>query len=82
MKAIVQDRYGSPDVLRLREVDVPTPGDDEVLVRVRASSVNAYDWHAMRGDPYLSRLSFGLRRPTASSGARTSPAGSRRSAGR
>ncbi|MFY1573496.1 NAD(P)-dependent alcohol dehydrogenase [Verrucosispora sp. WMMD703] len=65
MKAIVQHRYGSPDVLRLSEVDVPTPGDDEVLVRVRASSVNAYDWHAMRGDPYLSRLTFGLRRPTA-----------------
>ncbi|MEV2242524.1 NAD(P)-dependent alcohol dehydrogenase [Micromonospora sp. NPDC049891] len=65
MKAIVQDRYGSPDVLRLGEVETPTPGDDEVLVRVRASSVNAYDWHAMRGDPYLARLSFGLRRPTA-----------------
>ncbi|GAB3855123.1 NAD(P)-dependent alcohol dehydrogenase [Micromonospora andamanensis] len=65
MKAIVQHRYGSPDVLRLGEIDTPAPGDDEVLVRVRASSVNAYDWHAMRGDPYLARLSFGLRRPTA-----------------
>lgn len=65
MKAIVQHRYGPPDVLRLREVDTPTPGDDEVLVRVRASSVNAYDWHAVRGDPYLARLSFGLRRPAA-----------------
>ncbi|GIJ10498.1 NAD(P)-dependent alcohol dehydrogenase [Micromonospora andamanensis] len=65
MKAIVQHRYGSPDVLRLGEIDTPTPGDGEVLVRVRASSVNAYDWHAMRGDPYLARLSFGLRRPTA-----------------
>lgn len=65
MKAIVQDRYGPPEVLRLRDVDTPTPGDDEVLVRVQASSVNAYDWHAMRGDPYLSRLTFGLRRPRA-----------------
>ncbi|WP_326549300.1 NAD(P)-dependent alcohol dehydrogenase [Micromonospora sp. NBC_01813] len=65
MKAIVQDRYGSPDVLRLCDVDTPTPGNGEVLVRVHASSVNAYDWHAMRGDPYLARLSFGLRRPRA-----------------
>ncbi|GIJ24797.1 NAD(P)-dependent alcohol dehydrogenase [Micromonospora lutea] len=65
MKAIVQHRYGSPEVLRLCEVDIPTPGDDEVLVRVRASSINAYDWHAVRGDPYLARLSFGLRRPVA-----------------
>ncbi|MDG4767906.1 NAD(P)-dependent alcohol dehydrogenase [Solwaraspora sp. WMMD406] len=65
MKAIVQDRYGSPDVLRWRDVDTPIPGDGEVLVRVHASSVNAYDWHAMRGDPYLARLSFGQRRPRA-----------------
>jgi NADPH:quinone reductase-like Zn-dependent oxidoreductase len=66
MKAIVQDRYGSPDVLRLRDLDTPTPGDGEVLVRVHASSVNAFDWHAMRGDPYLARLlMFGLRRPRA-----------------
>ncbi|MFY1634159.1 NAD(P)-dependent alcohol dehydrogenase [Solwaraspora sp. WMMB335] len=63
MKAIVQHRYGPPDVLRMCEIDTPTPGDDQVLVRVHASSVNAYDWHAMRGDPYLARLSFGLRRP-------------------
>src|SRR5258707_6892245 len=56
MKAIVQDRYGSPDVLRLREVDRPVPTGNEVLVRVHAAAVNAYDWHAMRGDPYLMRL--------------------------
>jgi NADPH:quinone reductase-like Zn-dependent oxidoreductase len=56
MKAIVQDRYGSPDVLQLREVDEPVAGDNEVLVRVHAASVNARDWHLMRGDPYLARL--------------------------
>jgi NADPH:quinone reductase-like Zn-dependent oxidoreductase len=60
MKAIVQDRYGSPDVLRLREVDKPVAADHEVLVRVHAASVNAYDWHVMRGDPYLARLAFGF----------------------
>lgn len=56
MKAIVQDRYGSPEVLRLAEVDVPVPADNEVLVRVEAASVNARDWHMMRGDPYVARL--------------------------
>jgi NADPH:quinone reductase-like Zn-dependent oxidoreductase len=63
MKAIVQDRYGSPDVLELREVDTPVATDREVLVRVRAAAVNARDWHVMRGDPYLARLAFGPRRP-------------------
>jgi NADPH:quinone reductase-like Zn-dependent oxidoreductase len=63
MKAIVQDRYGSSDVLELREVDTPAPADNEVLVRVHAAAVNAYDWHVMRGDPYLARLTIGLRRP-------------------
>ncbi|MGW4460797.1 NAD(P)-dependent alcohol dehydrogenase [Micromonospora sp. NPDC004704] len=56
MKAIVQDRYGSSDVLRLREVDRPIAADNEVLVRVHAAAVNAYDWHIMRGDPYVARL--------------------------
>ncbi|MFJ1565434.1 NAD(P)-dependent alcohol dehydrogenase [Streptomyces erythrochromogenes] len=65
MKAIVQDRYGSPDVLELREVERPPVGDREVLVRVRAASVNARDWHLMRGDPYLARLVLGLRGPKA-----------------
>jgi NADPH:quinone reductase-like Zn-dependent oxidoreductase len=63
MKAIVQDRYGSPDVLELRDIDTPVPADNEVLVRVQAASVNARDWHVMRGDPYLARMAFGLRRP-------------------
>ncbi|MGW3663336.1 NAD(P)-dependent alcohol dehydrogenase [Streptomyces sp. NPDC005141] len=63
MKAIAQDRYGSPDTLELRESDKPVPTGNQVLVRVEAVSLNAYDWHLMRGDPYLARLSFGVRRP-------------------
>ena len=63
MKAIVQDKYGSPDVLELRDIDKPVVKDDDVLVRVRAASVNAYDWHLMTGLPYFSRLQMGLRRP-------------------
>jgi NADPH:quinone reductase-like Zn-dependent oxidoreductase len=66
MKAIVQDRYGPPDVLELRDVETPTAGDNEVLVRVHAASVNALDWHYMRGDPYVARPSMGLRRPKVS----------------
>jgi NADPH:quinone reductase-like Zn-dependent oxidoreductase len=62
MKAICQDKYGSPDVLELRDVDKPSPGADGVLVRVRASSVNALDWHIMRGQPYVMRVTS-LRRP-------------------
>jgi NADPH:quinone reductase-like Zn-dependent oxidoreductase len=65
MKAIVQDRYGSPDALQLREIDKPVPAGDDVLVRVRAAAVNAYDWHVMRGDPYLARLSVGFGGPKA-----------------
>lgn len=57
MKAVVQDRYGAPDVLAFRTVETPVAGDDEVLVEVAAASVNAYDWHVLRGDPYLARLS-------------------------
>jgi NADPH:quinone reductase-like Zn-dependent oxidoreductase len=63
MKAIVQDRYGPPDVLELRDVEAPAVGDNEVLVRVHAAAVNALDWHYMRGDPYVARPSMGLRRP-------------------
>jgi NADPH:quinone reductase-like Zn-dependent oxidoreductase len=63
MKAIVQDLYGPPDVLTLRDVDKPVPADNEVLVRVHAASVNARDWHLMRGDPYVARPSFGFGRP-------------------
>ncbi len=56
MRALIQDRYGSPDVLRVDEVPVPVPSDGEVLVRVKAASVNARDWHIMRGEPRLARL--------------------------
>jgi NADPH:quinone reductase-like Zn-dependent oxidoreductase len=64
MKAIVQDRYGDAGaVLELREVDVPEPAADEVLVRVRAASVNAYDWHFVHGDPILARGDIGFRAP-------------------
>jgi NADPH:quinone reductase-like Zn-dependent oxidoreductase len=63
VKAIVQTRYGSPDVLRLEEVDKPVPKDGEVLVRVRAAAVNIGDWHLLRGVPYVIRLGLGLRKP-------------------
>ena len=63
MKAIVSTEYGSPDVMTLREIDQPEVTDDGVLVRVRATSVNAHDWHSLRGQPYVMRLGEGLRRP-------------------
>jgi NADPH:quinone reductase-like Zn-dependent oxidoreductase len=63
MKAIVATKYGSPDVLNLEEAEKPAPKDDEVLVKVRAASVNAGDWHLLRADPFLTRLAFGLLRP-------------------
>ncbi|MFE0254179.1 NAD(P)-dependent alcohol dehydrogenase [Streptomyces sp. NPDC059010] len=63
MKAVVQDRYGSADTLEFTDIDRPVPAAGEVLVRVLAASVNAYDWHFMRGDPLLGRGMMGLRRP-------------------
>src|SRR5437879_9519253 len=59
MKAIVRSKYGSPDVLELREIEKPAVEDDHVLVRVHAASVNAGDWHSMRGKPYIIRLMLG-----------------------
>jgi NADPH:quinone reductase-like Zn-dependent oxidoreductase len=59
MKAIVQTEYGSPDVLSLQEVDKPVVTANGVMVRIRATSINAGDWHLMRGDPFLTRLIFG-----------------------
>ena len=64
MKAIVRDQYGSPEVLRLDEVARPTVRDNDVLVRVRAASVNVADWMALRGRPYAVRPAYGgFRRP-------------------
>jgi NADPH:quinone reductase-like Zn-dependent oxidoreductase len=63
MRAMVYDRYGSPDVLELREVDKPELTDDGVLVRVQAASVNPVDWHMLTGAPYLVRMEAGLRKP-------------------
>ena len=64
MKAIIQDVYGSTEVLELRDVDKPVPADDDVLIRVRAAGVDQGVWHLMTGLPYLTRaVGFGLRAP-------------------
>lgn len=64
MKAIVNERYGPPDVLNLEEIDKPLPKDDEVLIKVSAASLNAFDWHVMRADPFFIRLmGFGFMKP-------------------
>ena len=64
MQAIVRTKYGSPDVLQLKEIEKPTPEDDEALVKVHAASVNAADWHLLRGKPFLVRLAgYGLLKP-------------------
>src|SRR5689334_20094709 len=64
MKAITQAAFGSADVLQLREVPKPIPPAGEVLVRICAASPNPWDWHFMRGLPYISRLAgAGLRKP-------------------
>src|SRR5215831_4628798 len=66
MKAYVLRSYGPPDHLDLTDLSTPVPAGDEVLVRVRATSVNPYDWHHMRGEPYIARLmpgGLGLRGP-------------------
>jgi NADPH:quinone reductase-like Zn-dependent oxidoreductase len=64
MKAIMQERFGPPDVLRLADTSVPQPGPGEVLVRVHAAALNPYDWHMLRGDPRIARLmGIGLLKP-------------------
>jgi len=64
MKAIVQDRYGSADVLQFKDIDKPVPGADDILIRVHAAGLDPSVWHIMTGEPYLVRLmGFGLRAP-------------------
>ena len=63
MKAAVYTRYGSPDVVQIKDVEKPVPKDNEVLIEVRAASVNPLDWHFMRGTPYFVRILAGLRKP-------------------
>jgi NADPH:quinone reductase-like Zn-dependent oxidoreductase len=63
MKGLVARCYGAPDVLSVEQVAKPTPGDDQLLVKVHAASLNPVDWHTMRGSPYLMRMSSGLGAP-------------------
>jgi threonine dehydrogenase-like Zn-dependent dehydrogenase len=67
MKAIVQERFGPPDVLQLVDTDPPEAGAGDVLVRVHAAALNPYDWHIMRGDPLIARPmgEVGLTKPKA-----------------
>ncbi len=62
MKAIIYTEYGTPDVLQLKEVETPTPKDDEVLVKVHAASINSWDWDMLRGKPFIVRM-WGLLKP-------------------
>jgi len=63
MKAVVFTQYGPPDGLELKEVPEPAPKDDELLIRVHASSVNSWDWEFLTGKPFINRLMFGLLKP-------------------
>jgi NADPH:quinone reductase-like Zn-dependent oxidoreductase len=63
MRAMVYEEYGAPEVLALGDVAAPELADDGMLVRVRAASVNPFDWHMLTGTPYMARLSAGLRKP-------------------
>ena len=63
MRAIVLDKYGGPESLRLEDIEKPTPRKNEVLVKVQAAAINDYDWSLMRGKPYLYRLMFGIMKP-------------------
>jgi NADPH:quinone reductase-like Zn-dependent oxidoreductase len=63
MKAIIQERYGPPDSLALKELDKPVVKDNQLLVRVHAAGVNPLDWHFVRGEPVIARLAMGLPKP-------------------
>lgn len=63
MKAIIRTKYGGPNVLHVSEVEKPEPGENEILVKVKANSANPADWHILRGKPKVARLNFGLFKP-------------------
>jgi len=63
MKAIVYTKYGPPDILELKEIEKPSPKNDEVLIKIYAASVNPLDWHFMRGSPFFLRLLSGFFKP-------------------
>ena len=63
MKAIAFTKYGSPDFLELKEIEKPTPNDDEVLIKVHAASINSWDFELLSGKPFANRLMFGLLKP-------------------
>lgn len=63
MQAITFSRYGGSEVLNLRDIPRPQPNDDEVLIKIYAASINAADWHLLRGEPVIARIAFGLFRP-------------------
>ena len=63
MKAAVYDRYGSPDVLKITEIEKPSPKDGEALIQMKAASVNAYDWHLLRAKPFFTRFLSGVFKP-------------------
>ena len=64
MKAVVYTKYGSPDVLQLKEIEKPAPKDDEVLIKVHAASINSWDWDMLTGRPLEYRLLSGILKPT------------------
>src|SRR5437762_14278509 len=63
MKAIIYEGFGSPDILRCQDIEKPTPGDSEILIKVRAASINPLDWKLMKGGPFLVRILLGLGKP-------------------